>query len=128
ILASVMGTFVLGIGNGIDQNAPAATFEYELNDGGDGWSNGNDWINITHTGGDMIDPDTVRGTVGGKDIEGLGANWSSRIEAGDTVSITEGSTTDHATVSAIEEGDTFRLIWSREDVDETIIIATKEIT
>ena len=127
ILATVVGTFMLGVGNNIDRNAPSATFEWEVSDGGNGWADNDDWVNVTHTGGDRIQPGTVSATIGGNDVDGLGANWSDPIEAGDTVTITDGSTTDHATVSQIEDGDTVRLIWSREDVDKTVVIAEKEV-
>lgn len=127
ILAAVVGTFMLGVGNDIDRNAPSATFEYEFSDGGDGWADTDDWINVTHTGGDRIHPEHLRGTIGGNDVDGLAANWSDPVEAGDTVAITDGTTTDHATVSQIEDGDTLRLIWNREDVDESIVIAEREV-
>lgn len=128
MLATVVGTFMLGVGNDIDRKAPTATFEWEVSAGSNGWIDNDDWVNVTHTGGDRIQPGTVSATIGENDVHGLGANWSDPIEAGDTVTITDGSTTDHATVSRIEEGDTVRLIWSREDVDKTVVIAEKEVS
>jgi flagellin-like protein len=51
ILAAVIGTFVLGLGDQVSGSAPQAQFTFEFN--------GSTALNITHEGGDAIEADTL---------------------------------------------------------------------
>jgi len=49
ILAAVIGTFVLGLGQNVQKTTPQASFSMKFNDG-----NTVDWINVTDDGGQTI--------------------------------------------------------------------------
>jgi len=70
ILAAVIGTFVLGLGDNID-SAPQASFDFEA-----GESGGNNVTNVTHRGGDNVPVDSleirVDGTEASSDTGGFG--------------------------------------------------------
>ncbi|MBP1921836.1 flagellin-like protein [Halorubrum alkaliphilum] len=53
ILAAVIGTFVLGLGDSLGDNQPTAQLSVEIDTDGDGN------ITIEHNGGDRIDSDTL---------------------------------------------------------------------
>jgi flagellin-like protein len=110
ILAAVIGTFVLGLGDQVQQTSPNAQWDWEV-DSGD--------LNVTHEGGDSIEATTLEATgsntPGGATCSvewdsGVAAttnnNWtSSTITAGDTCQVNDAS---------ISDGDEFRLIWTAE--------------
>ena len=50
ILAAVIGTFVLGLGDQVDESAPQASFSFEFNDTG---------VNVTHEGGETLERSTL---------------------------------------------------------------------
>jgi len=97
ILAAVIGTFVLGLGSNVGNNAPSATFNYDYTGTFD--DNSNAAVAITHQGGDAIEHDTIHVNIGSDQINtseddaGTGYtfetnNWNtSQITAGDRVNI-----------------------------------------
>ncbi|MBP2250444.1 flagellin-like protein [Halarchaeum solikamskense] len=106
ILAAVIGTFVLGLGSNVGNNAPSATFGYEYDNFSD--DNSVNTITITDQGGDSIDSSTITVSVGSDSVnatDGEGefssnstysvnsTDWnSSQIQAGDSITI-EGNKT-----------------------------------
>ena len=60
ILAAVIGTFVLGLGDQLGDTAPQATFTID--------DNSSDTINITKTGGQSIDGADLALSVGGERV------------------------------------------------------------
>ena len=56
ILAAVIGSFVLGLGNSVQQTAPNANFQFDFIDGSN--------ATATHTGGDSIPSDQLTVTAG----------------------------------------------------------------
>lgn len=106
VLAAVVTTIVLGIGEDVEEPAPTASFLFELEDAPgenvtDSWgenhtavgANGNDLqlLKITHAGGDDIDPEKlhIMGTrsIGDLSNESVDSDsWhGDHISAGDTV-------------------------------------------
>src|SRR6056297_897660 len=71
ILAAVIGTFVLGLGDQVSESAPQAQFTFDFNDEASDGTNTFDIVNITHDGGDAIDPAAV--SVDSKLAVGVGA-------------------------------------------------------
>jgi len=103
ILAAVIATFVLGLGEQISSSAPQASFEYDLNS-----SSHN--LTVTHTGGDTLDNGTVY--ISAPNSSGP-FYWSvDTIGAGDTA-IAEG----------VYQGDTVQVIWESDDGDRTSILS-----
>jgi len=107
ILAAVIGTFVLGLGENVE-SAPQASFNF---DGGDG----DDTITVTHRGGDTIESDNieVRATLD----TGNQASFDSpptRIRAGDSVDISQDSTGDFVS------GDEINIVYTGGSGDSII--------
>ncbi|WP_342590103.1 type IV pilin N-terminal domain-containing protein [Halarchaeum nitratireducens] len=55
ILAAVIGTFVLGLGSNVGNNAPSATFNWD-------YDSGTENLTVTHQGGDALDNSTINVT------------------------------------------------------------------
>ncbi|CCQ37424.1 DUF1628 domain protein [Natronomonas moolapensis 8.8.11] len=100
ILAAVIGTFVLGLGDSVE-SAPQASFDFDLDED-------NNVVEVTHRGGDTIDLSDLEFRVGGTDTTlDDSASGSSEItgefRAGDNgfVSVADesGSTVDIVYVS-----------------------------
>jgi FlaG/FlaF family flagellin (archaellin) len=89
ILAAVIATFVLGIGDGVSNTAPQASFEfnYEQNGGG------SDELAITHSAGDTIAGENLNVTSTGAKTEdddsaSVGTDvFTGTIEAGTTATV-----------------------------------------
>ncbi len=92
ILAAVIGTFVLGLGDSLEQ-APQAQLDAVEN------SNGN--LDISHNGGDAIATSDIRVTVGTDSYSSgdsnfvLGGDADGELNVGDTLTI-EGNPSDSA--------------------------------
>jgi flagellin-like protein len=129
ILAAVIGTFVLGLGDQVSESAPQAQFSFDFANGTYG--------TITHDGGDSIDDSTLSVVVGGTTVySGTGAaaspgdvsdsspdftagagaaddDWGSEVSAGDSIALAPGS--DQA-------GNEVRIVWSSSNSDKTATI------
>jgi flagellin-like protein len=110
ILAAVIGTFVLGLGGSVQETAPQAQFTFD-------YDSGAGELNITHDGGDSIDP--ARITVpnvneSGNTWDGFGASTvtSGQIQAGDS-----------ATVSSLSAGQSVRVVWTSQSGDNSATLA-----
>ena len=124
ILAAVIATFVLGLGDSLSNTAPQATFSFEYNEDASDSYNGTNapTLNITHDGGDSIEAGNLR-VSGTSNNDGpfdkltradstdtfLGAN--SDVSAGTTV-----------TVNA-QPGDTVRIVYSSESGGSSATLA-----
>jgi flagellin-like protein len=124
ILAAVIGTFVLGLGDQVSESAPQAQFSFDFSTTG-----GTDIINVTHDGGDAVTADQLTVNVAGSDawsegsVQGswanTGATWSSDVSAGDTLDLADSS-------GSVNDGDTVRIIWSSSNSDKTATIGQAE--
>lgn len=114
ILAAVIGTFVLGLGDNID-STPQASWDFEV-------SEDSNTLNITHNGGDSIEKARLSVTGVGNDLgstpSGLPAKaFNDPVKAGDTATVDiEGNS-----------GDTVRLVYTAEGGDNSNVIATFDI-
>ena len=98
ILAAVIGSFVLGLGNSVQQTSPNANFQFDFD--------GN-IATATHTGGDSIPS---------SQLEVVATNTTTF--PGDTVSA--GSTSNDTDISS---ADTVRVIWSSQNNDTSQTLA-----
>ncbi|KTG09573.1 hypothetical protein AUR64_16420 [Haloprofundus marisrubri] len=106
ILAAVIGTFVLGLGDQVGNSAPQASFDFSYND---------DSVTITHAGGATVNTSTLSLRVGGDDV-------SSELKASeDGTDISSGEAL--ATGVTVEPGDTVTLVWNNPAGGSTTIIA-----
>jgi flagellin-like protein len=89
ILAAVIGTFVLGLGDSVE-SAPQASFDFSVDS--------SDNVQIRHRGGDNIDPNNVEIRVNGEEVAantesgGGGSAFTdlNSFGAGDSVYISSG--------------------------------------
>jgi len=100
ILAAVIGTFVLGLGDQLGDTAPQATFTID--------DNGTDTINITKTGGQSLEAGDLVLSVDGERVNSSfpGDTWETGERKEITNSPEDGSTdwdTGEATVRIIHD-------------------------
>ena len=105
ILAAVIGTFVLNLGNSLQQTSPNADFDFDYTAGN------NDEVVVTHEGGDSIDADedTLK-VVGGT---GSDSHFNGKVTAGDSVTHVYGGGSD------VE----VRVIWQAQTGDNSATLA-----
>lgn len=100
ILAAVIATFVLGLGDSVSNTAPQASFSIDYESGTS--------ITVTHEGGDSIKASElyVRGTIGNNDWNSLGGT-SGKVQAGNSITISGATDSyDVRVVYQSSEGDT----------------------
>ncbi|SDY40349.1 type IV pilin [Halopenitus persicus] len=119
ILAAVIGTFVLGMGDDLQNNQPTASFNMDFDA-----SNG---VTISHAGGDTIDgtSDTVTiAATGGDDLDPAGG-----ATAGNTVdwgeSISAGSSIDIVNADSNWAGETVSVNWESANGDSSAQLASR---
>jgi len=124
ILAAVIGTFVLGLGDRVSQASPSATFTFDYAASG----GGNITVDAAHDGGESVPADQVDVTVGGEVIYSEGgliaptdansSSWSGDITAGDSISV-EGEN--------FADGEAVKIIWTASGSDKTAVIGESEV-
>ena len=118
ILAAVIGTFVLGLGEGV-QSTPQAkfTFDYEQS---------NKQLTITHDGGAAINSDDLNITTS----NGTDVSWTHSlaatvdpydVKAGNSTTI-EGSADTGGTEKPVGPGVTVRVVWSDPNTDKSATV------
>ncbi|GGM56994.1 flagellin-like protein [Halarchaeum rubridurum] len=127
ILAAVIGTFVLGLGSNVGNNAPSATFSYDY----ENFSTASDVqvITVTDQGGDAIETETLSVSVGGATYYAAGSDadgsddvdatgWDdTTISAGDTLTLTENG----AATNPFDADADVRVIWQSSGGSSSII-------
>jgi len=129
ILAAVIGTFVLGLGDQVQQDTPRASFGFDTGTtevgvnviGGTTDTVTVDSVTITHESGDTIDSNNLRITVDGKTAytvvnpdggvpEEVGGTYSGDVSAGSSTTIVAAADSSGITTGtsdyAIDSGDT----------------------
>jgi flagellin-like protein len=124
ILAVVIGTFVLGLGDQVQQTSPNAQWDWEQ-------STSDPVLTVTHEGGDSVPAARLEVTgdlanspdSDSKACSSDNANeWgSSTVNAGTTCDVTGGNT--GVTVTA---DNTYRLIWTAEGGGQSSTLSTYE--
>jgi flagellin-like protein len=114
ILAAVIGTFVLGLGDQVQQTSPNAQWNWDVNS--------SDGLELTHEGGDSIDINRIEVT-GNTDPDNdctVSGDWSdsdSEITAGNTCE-----------VDSSVEAQEYRLIWTAEGGGSSSTLSTYDNT
>ncbi|GAB6863312.1 type IV pilin [Haloplanus litoreus] len=113
ILAAVIGTFVLGLGDQVSDNAPQTSFSFEFDDGGDGYNGAtSDYVNLTHEGGETLEAADIGVSGDDSDVNVSSDFPDDTIDAGDTASYNE-----------VNSGETVRVIWTNPNGGSTNTIA-----
>jgi flagellin-like protein len=122
ILAAVIGTFVLGLGDQVQSTAPQASFSFDYESGDS--DNADDWGNaktaqdgaltITHDGGDSIPAEelTVIGSSA-KSPANLGAPSGAPYSVGTDIGAGDGATI------RVANTDTIRVTWTSSSGDSS---------
>ncbi|MFC4450195.1 type IV pilin [Halorussus aquaticus] len=131
ILAAVIGTFVLGLGDRVSQAQPSATFTFDYNK----TATPNNALSVTHDGGDGVETSQLKLTVSGSKVwEGEGGLQSSYSYLGgnkwDSDKITAGSKLSVADTGAgtIKDGNSVKVIWTASGSDKTAVIGESEVS
>ena len=121
ILAAVIASFVLGLGDQAQQTTPQASwsFEYDSGDSTDDFGSdtfGSDGsLAVTHESGDTIEADQLSLTDGSSTedyTDASGVSSGDEVSAGDTVS------------AEIASSDTINVIWTSESEDRSATLGT----
>jgi flagellin-like protein len=92
ILAAVIGTFVLGLGEQVQENPPSAQWTFEYTDEGE---TGNDILEITHDGGEPVEDTRLTASVEGAEAICDGASCDGEYSSsGDSGPVTYDPATD----------------------------------
>jgi flagellin-like protein len=132
ILAAVIATFVLGLGEQVSSTAPTASFTFEYNED----NTGNDGVlTVTHDGGDAV-KDTELYVRGDNDGDNINAQWSDlgadNLETSEvTASGTIGSESavvagDFAEITNIKPNAKLRMIYDPSKGENTATLSTFE--
>jgi flagellin-like protein len=117
ILAAVIGTFVLNLGQGLGDSAPQASFDFDYEAPASGSHN----VTISHATGDSIPGDQLDASVSGsisfnKTLGNFSAEYGSNdVGAGDSVTYElDGDKWD---------GQTVRVVWSSENGESSATLS-----
>ncbi|MGZ0746682.1 type IV pilin [Haloparvum sp. AD34] len=115
ILAAVIGTFVLGLGDSLSESAPQATYDWSQNS----TSNPIE-VTVSHTGGDSIDASTVSASSTG-DLSNTSAaeNWTDA----DTITAGDSWTLDNSASS----GDEITVTWTSSEGGSSSVLTEYEV-
>ncbi|WP_135826267.1 type IV pilin [Halorussus ruber] len=121
ILAAVIGTFVLGLGQNIQSTAPQASFSFEFQQ--DAAANNNAIVSIIHDGGDTLEGGQLTTKVDGDAVSSSsdfsykdGDAWGSEIAAGSTEKVVKtGTGTDWS-------GETVEVIWKSDSGENSATV------
>lgn len=128
ILAAVIGTFVLGLGNQVSNEPPQASFEFDFDEGsiaGYGASDDDDSVDITHESGQTIDGADLSIKTGGSSASADAGSWSPEVTAGDTLAV--GETSGDITSLTLESNNEVRVIWSNPAGGSTNTIGSQPV-
>jgi flagellin-like protein len=132
ILAAVIGTFVLGLGDQVSNTSPSASFTFEYTNN----SGGADELDVTHDGGDSISASQLNASVSGAldgsdnsvafgpESDGNDGNLfgdSGDVSAGTTYTVSaKDFSTGGANPSNLNLAEsTFRVTWQSSNGDDT---------
>jgi flagellin-like protein len=99
ILAAVIGTFVLNLGQGIQQTSPQASFGFDYVNDYD--------VEITHESGDSIEGENLNATVSSGSWSGTNSTY---FEGQGTISA--GMSATYGLDGATWNGETIRVVWT----------------
>ncbi|QCP92853.1 type IV pilin [Haloarcula marismortui] len=119
ILAAVIATFVLGLGDQVSNTAPQASFSTDYDSSGGGGSEGA--VTITHDGGDSIKGSNL--FVRGSGIDDTG-EWSSDLNGDTSGSNSKVVAGDRATVDVNSRSFEFRVVFQSDNGDTSATLAS----
>ena len=115
ILAAVIGTFVLGLGDDLQDTQPTADFNFNYNEGVDPAN-----VTISHNGGDTVSADNINVVIAGTTLnnESDFDEWSGDISAGSS------ETLDHPDSNEEWAGESVSVNWESGGSSATLASST----
>lgn len=114
VLAAVVGTFVLGIGDQLTSESPQTNLEFSFT---------NDSVTILHGGGDELMSENINVEVNEEDVSISGSGWDrDPITVGDSMTIEEDDISGD-----IEPGDRVIVIWTSDDGQRAAILGEETV-
>jgi flagellin-like protein len=115
ILAAVIGTFVLGLGGSVQQNAPQASFTFDFSENPLGNAY---YLNATHDGGDVLNEDNTGDLSIVSDDGNISSSYASSlpISAGDSLE----PTTQVAPTTEV------RVVWTSPNGDNSATLSRQD--
>lgn len=113
ILAAVIASFVLGLGDTAD-TTPQASFDFEFNGTA---------VTITHQSGDTLNADQVTVTVNGIEADDQFSDGVDEITAGTSLDVS-GYDEDSDTIGS---GDTVRIVWESASGDSSSTLSSFDV-
>jgi flagellin-like protein len=115
ILAAVIATFVLGLGDQVSNTAPQASFSTE-------YDSNKDVVEVTHDGGDSIKPGNLY--IRGSGVTDTGA-WDSGTVSGSVSGNSKVVAGDRASVTVASDGDfELSVVFQSANGDSSATLAT----
>ncbi len=118
ILAAVIGTFVLGLGDSVQSTSPNAQFSFN--------EESNENLTITHDGGDSVDVGNLNVTTDGSETNQCQTNSTSTIGEWSSAELTAG---DQCTLNGAAGNltdSTVRITWEADDGSSSATLADYE--
>jgi len=109
ILAAVIATFVLGLGEQISETSPNTSFTFDYND----TSGTPDKLDVTHSGGPNLALSQV--SISGIESNDNNVDWSDPVKAGDT------------NRTNVNPGNTISVVWENEEGTESSTLQRFEV-
>jgi len=106
ILAAVIGTFVLGLGDQVQNNSPNVQVAYQ-------YASSGSEVDLVHEGGDTVDGNELDLSIPASATLDTAPNSSSSITTGDII----------AEASSLSSGDSIQLIWNNPNGQSSSIIS-----
>lgn len=119
ILAAVIGTFVLGLGENLQSTSPTASVTFDQS--GDAAAN-NAEVKISHDGGDKLNADNIDVQAPGHSSDTVVGDWADdgEITAGETVTVNNGG-------SGYGTGVTIKVVWASDGGDSSAVLGEHEV-
>ncbi|MXR51904.1 type IV pilin [Halovenus sp. WSH3] len=122
ILAAVIATFVLGLGEQVSDTAPNANFDFEYDN-----SSGSRNVTITHTSGPAIETSTlslggpgVSSSIGFENLNDSYNDLGEEISAGDSAKVVGRDTASLTADTQISRDERISIIWESEGDSATL--------
>jgi len=128
ILAAVIGTFVLGLGDQIQSTTPQASFGFDIEENGN-----DDLVTVTHQSGDTIDGANLKvtSTVSSFNATNADGSWATYGDASATFADTNRDSVTAGTSmklgNADFNGETVRVVFSNPNADSSSTLGKFEV-
>ncbi|MHB9285730.1 type IV pilin [Halobacteriales archaeon Cl-PHB] len=123
ILAAVIASFVLGLGNQTGEVAPTASFGFDYDGSG-----GSGDLSITHDGGDAILASELY--VRGDNLNGKTGNWESDLTGAEASGEIDGNSAvvggNSVDLSGVSSSYSVSVVWQSSDTDKSSELASDE--